>query len=177
MIRRPPRSTQSRSSAASDVYKRQRLYSVLKVLQGRVSAAAGDAWRKPGPSRQQWRHRAPAETRGESRHPAFLSAGGPLRVKSGHFGPFPAQGKLLPVLLIYFLFETLPQKRCSALPDDNGTGKRDLRVHLQPFSSHFRHFGGQYGRQNCLQCPYRPQIPTSCTQFAIRSFTWATWDQ
>src|SRR5450756_2001264 len=26
MIRRPPRSTQSRSSAASDVYKRQRLY-------------------------------------------------------------------------------------------------------------------------------------------------------
>ena len=26
MIRRPPRSTQSRSSAASDVYKRQRLH-------------------------------------------------------------------------------------------------------------------------------------------------------
>ena len=28
MIRRPPRSTQSRSSAASDVYKRQALYSL-----------------------------------------------------------------------------------------------------------------------------------------------------
>ena len=28
MIRRPPRSTQSRSSAASDVYKRQLVYSV-----------------------------------------------------------------------------------------------------------------------------------------------------
>ena len=29
MIRRPPRATQSRSSAASDVYKRQRLDSVI----------------------------------------------------------------------------------------------------------------------------------------------------
>src|SRR5450756_2126187 len=38
MIRRPPRSTQSRSSAASDVYKRQR-YSLSQYLQGR---------RKPG---------------------------------------------------------------------------------------------------------------------------------
>src|SRR5450756_3210780 len=31
MIRRPPRSTQSRSSAASDVYKRQNLYIAEKV--------------------------------------------------------------------------------------------------------------------------------------------------
>src|SRR5450756_3169657 len=31
MIRRPPRSTQSRSSAASDVYKRQRLLRVQRV--------------------------------------------------------------------------------------------------------------------------------------------------
>ena len=29
MIRRPPRSTQSRSSAASDVYKRQQTYSFI----------------------------------------------------------------------------------------------------------------------------------------------------
>ena len=33
MIRRPPRSTQSRSSAASDVYKRQRLYRVNGALE------------------------------------------------------------------------------------------------------------------------------------------------
>ena len=33
MIRRPPRSTQSRSSAASDVYKRQRLEDVAVTLQ------------------------------------------------------------------------------------------------------------------------------------------------
>ena len=32
MIRRPPRSTQSRSSAASDVYKRQLLRSILLLL-------------------------------------------------------------------------------------------------------------------------------------------------
>src|SRR5450756_2521671 len=32
MIRRPPRSTQSRSSAASDVYKRQALHYVLFAL-------------------------------------------------------------------------------------------------------------------------------------------------
>src|SRR5680860_645250 len=32
MIRRPPRSTQSRSSAASDVYKRQHLYHLFKTL-------------------------------------------------------------------------------------------------------------------------------------------------
>src|SRR5450756_3199996 len=32
MIRRPPRSTQSRSSAASDVYKRQRLARALRAL-------------------------------------------------------------------------------------------------------------------------------------------------
>src|SRR5450756_3069747 len=34
MIRRPPRSTQSRSSAASDVYKRQGDYGVLERLRG-----------------------------------------------------------------------------------------------------------------------------------------------
>src|SRR5450756_2096570 len=40
MIRRPPRSTQSRSSAASDVYKRQPLYSVrLSAAPQRVDAA------------------------------------------------------------------------------------------------------------------------------------------
>src|SRR5450756_179948 len=33
MIRRPPRSTQSRSSAASDVYKRQGLYVRLRVME------------------------------------------------------------------------------------------------------------------------------------------------
>src|SRR5450756_439027 len=37
MIRRPPRSTQSRSSAASDVYKRQAL-----AMSGRAVEAAGD---------------------------------------------------------------------------------------------------------------------------------------
>src|SRR5450756_1039310 len=39
MIRRPPRSTQSRSSAASDVYKRQRLY---KTPAEREAEAARD---------------------------------------------------------------------------------------------------------------------------------------
>src|SRR5450756_2876851 len=57
MIRRPPRSTQSRSSAASDVYKRQDLARVLELLQspehlhqvpGRVIAA-----RRLAPSDQQ----------------------------------------------------------------------------------------------------------------------------
>eukprot|EP01016_Furgasonia_blochmanni_P055158 TRINITY_DN9180_c0_g2_i6.p3 TRINITY_DN9180_c0_g2~~TRINITY_DN9180_c0_g2_i6.p3 ORF type:complete len:104 (+),score=18.16 TRINITY_DN9180_c0_g2_i6:21-332(+) len=33
MIRRPPRSTQSRSSAASDVYKRQIIIVIQKILQ------------------------------------------------------------------------------------------------------------------------------------------------
>src|SRR5665213_2666773 len=41
MIRRPPRSTQSRSSAASDVYKRQ-LYDRLLDLVDDVGAFAGD---------------------------------------------------------------------------------------------------------------------------------------
>src|SRR5450756_2958839 len=36
MIRRPPRSTQSRSSAASDVYKRQRLTSCLQCAVDRI---------------------------------------------------------------------------------------------------------------------------------------------
>src|SRR5450756_2301851 len=36
MIRRPPRATQSRSSAASDVYKRQRLLFGLPLLLGGV---------------------------------------------------------------------------------------------------------------------------------------------
>src|SRR5680860_1452575 len=45
MIRRPPRSTQSRSSAASDVYKRQQVevrrtsYGVPHILAGNVEAA------------------------------------------------------------------------------------------------------------------------------------------
>src|SRR5680860_1885984 len=36
MIRRPPRSTQSRSSAASDVYKRQVYGGVVQALDGRT---------------------------------------------------------------------------------------------------------------------------------------------
>src|SRR5450756_197607 len=49
MIRRPPRSTQSRSSAASDVYKRQVVVSgcpgALSVLSRRPSAEFADAER------------------------------------------------------------------------------------------------------------------------------------
>ena len=36
MIRRPPRSTQSRSSAASDVYKRQTYITVERIMTGKV---------------------------------------------------------------------------------------------------------------------------------------------
>ena len=48
----------------------------------------------------------------------------PLQRKSGHFGPFPAPGKLLPVFQIYFLFEPRPQKRCTTWPDGNGAARR-----------------------------------------------------
>src|SRR5678815_3769179 len=41
MIRRPPRSTLDRSSAASDVYKRQILVYAQELLPGRVGLAAG----------------------------------------------------------------------------------------------------------------------------------------
>src|SRR5680860_255399 len=41
MIRRPPRSTQSRSSAASDVYKRQLDVDVLGVTAGHADGAEG----------------------------------------------------------------------------------------------------------------------------------------
>src|SRR5680860_11813 len=44
MIRRPPRSTQSRSSAASDVYKRQ-LYA-RAALFDRCRVGAPNAWRR-----------------------------------------------------------------------------------------------------------------------------------
>ena len=40
MIRRPPRSTQSRSSAASDVYKRQHIHTVHGTYSPSVAAAA-----------------------------------------------------------------------------------------------------------------------------------------
>ena len=109
--------------------------------------------------------------------PAFLVPAAPPRRKSGHFDPFPAPGKLLPVFQIYFLFEPRPQKRYTAPPDDNGTGNRGLRVHLRPFSSHFHHFGGQNGGQYGFRCPHGPQIPTSCTQFPIRRSTSVVWDQ
>ena len=39
MIRRPPRSTQSRSSAASDVYKRQSLIlAIIKLIEDKMNA-------------------------------------------------------------------------------------------------------------------------------------------
>ena len=41
MIRRPPRSTQSRSSAASDVYKRQLLVDAGQAADDLVVVAAG----------------------------------------------------------------------------------------------------------------------------------------
>src|SRR5450756_58641 len=44
MIRRPPRSTQSRSSAASDVYKRQRLIAETGAGQHGVATATVAAW-------------------------------------------------------------------------------------------------------------------------------------
>src|SRR5680860_1882152 len=43
MIRRPPRSTQSRSSAASDVYKRQGPYAEVLTLRPRLLHDAGVA--------------------------------------------------------------------------------------------------------------------------------------
>eukprot|EP00657_Telonema_sp_P-1_P000924 TRINITY_DN118_c0_g1_i5.p2 TRINITY_DN118_c0_g1~~TRINITY_DN118_c0_g1_i5.p2 ORF type:complete len:113 (+),score=53.81 TRINITY_DN118_c0_g1_i5:93-431(+) len=42
MIRRPPRSTQSRSSAASDVYKRQVMFAVVKTGGKQYRVAEGD---------------------------------------------------------------------------------------------------------------------------------------
>jgi len=132
------------------------------------------------------------ETRSESQRPApdmprrnANPGHGPLgrrdtsarRVPSGHFEPFPAPGKLLPVFQIYFLFQPRPQKRCTAPPVVSGTGNRGLQVHPWPFSSHFRHFGDQNVRRNCFRCPRGPQIPTDCTQFPIRRSTWATWVQ
>src|SRR5450756_3103841 len=53
MIRRPPRSTQSRSSAASDVYKRQVLI-LLNVGEGDLAAAPG--WVAEMASRYPHRH-------------------------------------------------------------------------------------------------------------------------
>ena len=47
MIRRPPRSTLDRSSAASDVYKRQ-LFLFVHALETAETGVAGDA-RAPGP--------------------------------------------------------------------------------------------------------------------------------
>src|SRR5680860_1895690 len=44
MIRRPPRSTQSRSSAASDVYKR---IDPVRLLEGKVDAGPLDVKRSP----------------------------------------------------------------------------------------------------------------------------------
>src|SRR5680860_1121311 len=68
MIRRPPRSTQSRSSAASDVYKRQRL-----LQSGHRTANAGRVIRLPtvhddgaaavGSTRDGWAAAARAERR------------------------------------------------------------------------------------------------------------------
>src|SRR5659263_95441 len=50
MIRRPPRSTQSRSSAASDVYKRQGLGHLAEELAHRGAALfVGDRGVGPGP--------------------------------------------------------------------------------------------------------------------------------
>src|SRR5450756_1350721 len=46
MIRRPPRSTQSRSSAASDVYKRQRLGALLGLARDEVDLLQ---WSHPRP--------------------------------------------------------------------------------------------------------------------------------
>src|SRR5450756_3158784 len=46
MIRRPPRSTQSRSSAASDVYKRQMWYHVLMAMTLRLSDEQTEALRR-----------------------------------------------------------------------------------------------------------------------------------
>ena len=48
MIRRPPRSTQSRSSAASDVYKRQALYRLTE--QGNVYVNYAISQQPPGGS-------------------------------------------------------------------------------------------------------------------------------
>src|SRR5450756_3199286 len=48
MIRRPPRSTQSRSSAASDVYKRQEFMRIAVVGAGGVGGGFGAALAQAG---------------------------------------------------------------------------------------------------------------------------------
>jgi len=145
---------------------------------GKVCGAPGEHAQHPdghAETRRQKRRAAvlPSEMRPK---PAFLPAAGPPRCKSGHFGPFPAPGKLLPVFQIYFLFEPRPQKQCTAPPDDNGTGNRGLQVHLWPFSSHFHHFGAQNGGRYGFRCPmdHRFRLPA---QFPIMWSTSVVWDQ
>src|SRR5450756_1334627 len=55
MIRRPPRSTQSRSSAASDVYKRQ---PVTWAATWTSSTSRGPSWRPPAGASARWTSRA-----------------------------------------------------------------------------------------------------------------------
>src|SRR5450756_3155668 len=52
MIRRPPRSTQSRSSAASDVYKRQDPNEIGKQYVGKTAAGAYVTGKKDGKERK-----------------------------------------------------------------------------------------------------------------------------
>src|SRR5450756_2714181 len=79
MIRRPPRSTQSRSSAASDVYKRQ-----LEQIERRVCLDC------PGRRHQGF-------ARGHRSNRAGLPAGGPVAAAPGAIGAVvPAEPRLSP---------------------------------------------------------------------------------
>src|SRR5450756_1079357 len=77
MIRRPPRSTQSRSSAASDVYKRQALHPVRQDAHQLRSQAHPLPRRLPGRALR-------GDARGGRRHPAQGDApiDGPLLLES-----------------------------------------------------------------------------------------------
>src|SRR5450756_3089951 len=81
MIRRPPRSTQSRSSAASDVYKRQRYCRCRSVTSGRPR---GDG--NPAVSQPQVRTRVSFPVLFLTAAIAGLAAGGVLWVADAHRG-------------------------------------------------------------------------------------------
>eukprot|EP00657_Telonema_sp_P-1_P008801 TRINITY_DN30872_c0_g1_i1.p1 TRINITY_DN30872_c0_g1~~TRINITY_DN30872_c0_g1_i1.p1 ORF type:complete len:116 (+),score=39.10 TRINITY_DN30872_c0_g1_i1:74-421(+) len=67
MIRRPPKSTQSRSSAASDVYKRQRLNRLRVQLHGAGVHTCPRSWSGLVGCRPLHQHQPPYEPAGAGR--------------------------------------------------------------------------------------------------------------
>ena len=154
MIRRPPRSTQSRSSAASDVYKRQH-----------PGRAAGGNWREPGEA-----GRGAGQGPGVTLNPsALVPTPAEITQTRPHFLTTVPQNGQVGVWEIFFVSRWGPRPNSKrAIIDERGSKISEDLIY-------FCDLGSPFSEKMCWICCKGSQILTSRYLLAAASGSYRKW--